>query len=108
MSFRGKLTVLLTSSVETSSSQGCPYTLTSNPKITNPKSASAKHPQNFRHLRDWFLAHLAHPFPSAAEKKALALEKSLTTNSVNLWCAELPSFLIGPRLRVLLPPFRSC
>jgi hypothetical protein len=74
-----------------------------NSKITNPKSASAEHPQNFRHLRDWFLSHLAHPFPTAAEKKALALEKGLTTNSVNLWFAFLPN---RDCLRSLLPsPF---
>jgi hypothetical protein len=76
-----------------------------NPKITNPKSASAEHPQNFRHLRDWFLSHLAHPFPTAAEKKALAVEKGLTTNSVNLWSVFFPNRDCFPSL---LPPFRSC
>jgi hypothetical protein len=77
----------------------------SNLKITNPKSASAEHPQNFRHLRDWFLSHLAHPFPTAAEKKALAVEKGLTTNSVNLWSVFFPNRDCLPSL---LPPFRSC
>jgi hypothetical protein len=68
--------------------------LPSNLKITNPKSASAEHPQNFRHLRDWFL-------PTAAEKTALALEKGLTTNSVNLWYVN--SFPIGTAFAPYFP-----
>lgn len=32
--------------------------------------------------------HMDHPFPTAPEKKALAEEKNLPLNSINLWCVH--------------------
>ncbi|CDZ96688.1 Transcription factor MEIS1 and related HOX domain proteins [Phaffia rhodozyma] len=71
----------------------CPSrNLVSPPKILASKADSGRsmrprteHPSSFRHLRDWFIVHLDHPYPSAQEKEELALARNLTKNSINLW-----------------------
>lgn len=64
----------------------------------DPSSGLPPPPSIFRHLRDWFLKNLEHPFPTSNQKKEMALTRGITVNQVNGWCvrSSFVSFVRSP------------
>jgi hypothetical protein len=45
-----------------------------------------------RYLRDWFLAHLEHPFPTSDEKASLCASVGISVGQINGWCVRAALF----------------
>ena len=63
-----------------------------------------------RLLRNWFLAHLEHPFPTAEEKATLCSTVDMSVGQVNGWCVVRAAFfLLAPAASLCSsgPPFIS-